>query len=411
MSPATCEQRSPISRRGLVEDLLAAPGDDHLRPGRRELDRRLLAEVGAAARDEHHAPGERLGREDLRGRRRQGRAGEPGFEPGFMVLETMRIAVNSLPRGVGRHAYRADAVRTVCEHVFVRTSRQTPTRTPTCSARIWATATSPTPAAASSSSSRSTPSIRTSSRSAGPPSCSALPASRPRRNRTPCTARFASRLGAEHWPDLFPQMGPGRKHERPIVLAPWQREIVDAHPWPFVRGLIHSDGCRTVNRFKTRLPSGRVAEYAYPRYFFSNLSADIRGAVLRELRAARAALDAVQPPQHLDLASHERRAARRERGAEVLSATPRRRAATRGPPARRSRAARGQQVRPAQAVQLARHRLAGLLHDLDAARAAHEVEAHEGAVVAAGLQDEHVGALGCAACGPRGPGAARRPRA
>ncbi len=45
----------------------------------------------------------------------------------------------------------------------------------------------------------------------------------------------------------------------------------------FLRGLIHSDGCRTVNRFKTKLPSGRVAEYAYPRYFFSNLSADIRG--------------------------------------------------------------------------------------------------------------------------------------
>jgi hypothetical protein len=61
------------------------------------------------------------------------------------------------------------------------------------------------------------------------------------------------------------------------VLAPWQREIVEAHAWPFVRGLIHSDGCRTVNRFKTRLPSGGVAEYAYPRYFFSNLAADIRG--------------------------------------------------------------------------------------------------------------------------------------
>jgi hypothetical protein len=26
-----------------------------------------------------------------------------------------------------------------------------------------------------------------------------------------------------------------------------------------------------------KLPSGRVAEYAYPRYFFSNLSPDIRG--------------------------------------------------------------------------------------------------------------------------------------
>ena len=78
-------------------------------------------------------------------------------------------------------------------------------------------------------------------------------------------------------PELFPQHGPGRKHERPIVLADWQRVIVDAHPKPFLRGLIHSDGCRTINRFKTRLPSGRVAEYEYPRYFFSNLSADIRG--------------------------------------------------------------------------------------------------------------------------------------
>ena len=75
---------------------------------------------------------------------------------------------------------------------------------------------------------------------------------------------------------LFPQMGSGRKHERAIVLAPWQRGIVERHPWQFVRGLMHSDGCRTVNRLKTLLPSGRVAEYAYPRYFFSNLSADIR---------------------------------------------------------------------------------------------------------------------------------------
>ena len=95
--------------------------------------------------------------------------------------------------------------------------------------------------------------------------------------RTGSSARISVTAGSKHWPDLFPQMGPGRKHERPIVLAPWQREIVETHPWPFVRGLIHSDGCRTVNRFKTRLPSGRVAEYAYPRYFFSNLSADIRG--------------------------------------------------------------------------------------------------------------------------------------
>jgi hypothetical protein len=56
-----------------------------------------------------------------------------------------------------------------------------------------------------------------------------------------------------------------------------QRELTHAHPKELLRGLIHSDGCRTINRFKTKLPSGRVAEYEYPRYFFSNLSADIRG--------------------------------------------------------------------------------------------------------------------------------------
>ena len=78
------------------------------------------------------------------------------------------------------------------------------------------------------------------------------------------------------WPEVFPQHGPGRKHERPIVLEDWQQAIVEEHTAPFVRGLIHSDGCRTVNRFRTTLPSGRVAEYAYPRYFFSNLSPDIR---------------------------------------------------------------------------------------------------------------------------------------
>jgi len=78
------------------------------------------------------------------------------------------------------------------------------------------------------------------------------------------------------WPEAFPQHGPGRKHDRKIELVPWQREIVDRFPQEFLRGLLHSDGCRTVNRFKTKLPSGRVAEYEYPRYFFSNLSADIR---------------------------------------------------------------------------------------------------------------------------------------
>jgi hypothetical protein len=83
--------------------------------------------------------------------------------------------------------------------------------------------------------------------------------------------------GWDRWPEVFPQHGQGAKHTRPIVLEPWQRQITDAFPHEFLRGLIHSDGCRTINRFKTRLPSGRIAEYEYPRYFFSNLSGDIRG--------------------------------------------------------------------------------------------------------------------------------------
>jgi hypothetical protein len=74
----------------------------------------------------------------------------------------------------------------------------------------------------------------------------------------------------------FPQHGPGRKHEREIALTDWQLAITRSHPGELVRGLVHSDGCRVINRFSTRLPSGRVAEYEYVRYFFSNLSEDIR---------------------------------------------------------------------------------------------------------------------------------------
>jgi hypothetical protein len=53
-------------------------------------------------------------------------------------------------------------------------------------------------------------------------------------------------------------------------------QLTTAFPRELLSGLIHSDGCRTINRFKTKLPSGRVASYEYPRYFFSNLSEDIR---------------------------------------------------------------------------------------------------------------------------------------
>jgi Helix-turn-helix domain len=69
------------------------------------------------------------------------------------------------------------------------------------------------------------------------------------------------------WPCLFPQHGPGRKHERPIVLVDWQRELLHNHPEALLRGLIHSDGCRFIN-------TGR--NWRHARYSFSNNSADIR---------------------------------------------------------------------------------------------------------------------------------------
>jgi len=78
----------------------------------------------------------------------------------------------------------------------------------------------------------------------------------------------------KHWPCLFPQHGPGSKHLRAMELAGWQRQIVAVHPGPFLRGLFHSDGCRVAN-WATRTVAGEVKRYEYPRYMFSNESADI----------------------------------------------------------------------------------------------------------------------------------------
>jgi hypothetical protein len=90
--------------------------------------------------------------------------------------------------------------------------------------------------------------------------------------------RGAVRIWAFHrsLPNLFPQHGPGKKHERKIELVPWQTKITHRYTREFIRGLIHSDGSRCMNRFAVDLPSGRVGRYAYPRYFFTNYSADIR---------------------------------------------------------------------------------------------------------------------------------------
>ena len=45
-------------------------------------------------------------------------------------------------------------------------------------------------------------------------------------------------LSHEHWPCLFPQHGPGRKHERRIELAPWQEQIIGSVSRPFCPGTV-----------------------------------------------------------------------------------------------------------------------------------------------------------------------------
>lgn len=72
---------------------------------------------------------------------------------------------------------------------------------------------------------------------------------------------------SSHLVCLFPQHGPGKKHERHIVLEPWQLAALERSPWSFIRGCIRSDGCVFMNR------TGR---YEYLSYDFFNLSSEIR---------------------------------------------------------------------------------------------------------------------------------------
>jgi len=76
---------------------------------------------------------------------------------------------------------------------------------------------------------------------------------------------------SKHWPCLIPQHGPGRKHLREIALSEWQQQIVERQREAFLRGLIHSDGCRIV---ACERQAGRVRYAA--RYVFSNKSEDIK---------------------------------------------------------------------------------------------------------------------------------------
>jgi hypothetical protein len=80
----------------------------------------------------------------------------------------------------------------------------------------------------------------------------------------------------KHWPCLFPQHGPGRKHERTLGMQTWQWQIVERFPSDFLRGLFHSDGC-LVKNWATRPVAGQVKRYEYPRWQFVNASEEVLG--------------------------------------------------------------------------------------------------------------------------------------
>ena len=76
----------------------------------------------------------------------------------------------------------------------------------------------------------------------------------------------------KHWPCLFPQHGKGPKFRRTIELEAWQDWITTMYPDSFLRGLIHSDGCRDLERVNGK---------QYVRYSFANNSEDIRALFSR----------------------------------------------------------------------------------------------------------------------------------
>ena len=82
----------------------------------------------------------------------------------------------------------------------------------------------------------------------------------------------------------FRSMGRGASTSGRSCWRAWQqRDRRRAHPEPLLRGLFHSDGCRITNWTVRRLKAG-PKRYEYPRYLFSNESADIIGICADALR-------------------------------------------------------------------------------------------------------------------------------
>ena len=78
-------------------------------------------------------------------------------------------------------------------------------------------------------------------------------------------------MRSSHWPCVFPQHGPGRKHER-VDQTPQLAGTCGSHiPGAVSSETLHTDGCRFVACDRS---GGTVREYV--RYSFSNRSEDIK---------------------------------------------------------------------------------------------------------------------------------------
>lgn len=83
-------------------------------------------------------------------------------------------------------------------------------------------------------------------------------------NKIGCKDITTSKKDLNLW---FPQHGLGKKHEREIKLENWQIIVLDKYPQEFIKGLIHSDGCRYEYEIKNK--------YKFVGYNFTNKSKDI----------------------------------------------------------------------------------------------------------------------------------------
>lgn len=102
------------------------------------------------------------------------------------------------------------------------------------------------------------------------------PAQRAWTRRSRSCRCYVVAMYSSHWPCLFLQHGPGRKHARPITLVSWQTDVVSRNRRDFLRGLIHSDGCRIVANDRG---------LRSVRYHFSNKSEDIKRLYCESLDA------------------------------------------------------------------------------------------------------------------------------